>query len=148
MTKKLLFVCAIVCVVALVALAADAITGKWVYEQAGRQGGTPRQTTLDLKASGTTLTGTVTMPAGGGRGGAGGGAAAPAAPPAPTPIAISNGKVDGNNISFDVVRETQAGSMTTKYAGTVAGAELNLKVTSNRGGQDTTVEVVAKRAAN
>ena len=141
MTKKLLFVCAIVCVVALVALAADAITGKWVYEQAGRQGGTPRQTTLDLKASGTTLTGTVTMP---GRGGGGGGAA----PAAPAATAISNGKVDGNNISFDVVRETQAGSMTTKYAGTVAGAELNLKVTSNRGGQDTTVEVVAKRAAN
>ncbi len=141
MTKKLLFVCAIVCVVAMVALAADAITGKWIYEQAGRQGGTPRQTTLDLKASGTTLTGTVTAP---GRGGGGGGAA----PAAPAATAISNGKVDGNNISFDVVRETQAGSMTTKYTGTVAGAELNLKITSNRGGQDTTVEAVAKRAAN
>ena len=146
MTKKLLFVCVIVCVVAMVALAADAITGKWVYEQAGRQGGTPRQTTLDLKASGTTLTGTVTAPAMGGRGG--GGAAAPATPPAPVATPITNGKVDGNNISFDVVRETQAGSMTTKYAGTVAGAELQLKITSNRGGQDTTVDAVAKRAAN
>ena len=39
----------ILLVVALVALAADAVTGKWAYETQGRDG-TPRPTTLDLKA--------------------------------------------------------------------------------------------------
>jgi hypothetical protein len=124
--------------VAVVALAADAITGKWVYEQAGRDGGTPRPVTFELKAEGAKLTGTVSG-AMGGRGGGGGGA--PQAQP------ISNGKVDGNNVSFDVTREGQQGSMTTKYVGVVAGNEMKLKVTRpGRGGGDpTTVDVVAKK---
>jgi hypothetical protein len=123
MTKKLLFVCAIACVVALVALAADAITGKWVYEQAGRAGGTPRQTTLDLKAAGTSLTGTVTAPAMGGRGGGGGGAA-PAAPPAPVATPISNGKVDGNALSFDA----DAGGMKIAHKCKVDGDTMAVSV--------------------
>ncbi len=134
MTKKLLFVCVVVLAVALVAIAADAITGKWVYEQAGRQGGTPRQTTLDLKADGAKLTGSVIAP---GRGGA-----------EPQSTEISNGKVDGNNVSFEVVRETQMGKMVTKYEGSVAGSELKLKITSDMGRGPQTSEVVAKRAAN
>ncbi len=124
-------------VVALVALAADAITGKWVYETPGRGGGAPRQTTLDLKADGAKLTGTVT--GGGGMGGGGG--------QAPAPSQVTNGKVDGSNISFEVTRETPNGNMTTKYEGTVSGSELKLKVT--RTGQDgtpMTTEYVAKKA--
>ena len=138
MNKKLLFVGAILLAVALVAMAADAITGKWVYEQAGRDG-TPRPTTIELKAEGATLTGSVTG-AMGGRGGGGGGGA-PAAQP------ISNGKVSGNNVSFDVTRETPNGNMTTKYEGTVSGSEMKLKVTRpGRGGGDpTTTEVTAKK---
>jgi len=114
MTKKLLFVVTIALVVAFSLLAAD-VTGKWVAEQPGRNGGPPRQTTFDLKADGATLTGTMT--GGGGRGGA------------PTPIAISDGKVDGNNISFTVKRDTPNGPMETKYTGTISGDELTLKFT-------------------
>jgi hypothetical protein len=66
MTKKLLFVVTIALVFAFSLLAAD-VTGKWVAEQPGRNGGPPRQTTFDLKADGTKLTGT--MLGGGGRGG-------------------------------------------------------------------------------
>jgi hypothetical protein len=146
MTKKLLFAGMILLVVAFVALAADAVTGKWGYEMAGRGGGPGRPVTLDLKADGATLTGTVTGMGGGGRGqGGGGGAPGGGTPPAPT--AISNGKVDGNNISFEVSRDTQNGAMVTKYAGVVSGSEMKLKVTApGRGGGDpTTTEVTAKK---
>ena len=64
MTKKLLFVMTILLVVAFVAIAAD-VTGKWTYEQQGRNG--PVQRTITLKQDGTNLTGSV--PGFGGRGG-------------------------------------------------------------------------------
>ena len=64
MTKKLLFVTTILLVVAFAALAAD-VSGKWTYEQEGRNG--TRQVTITLKAEGNTLTGSVP---GMGRGGA------------------------------------------------------------------------------
>ena len=133
MTKKLLFVMTILLVASFALMAAD-VSGKWTYEQPGRGGNPGRPVTITLKAEGTTLTGT--MPAGG-RGGA----------PA-DPIAISDGKVDGNNVSFTVKRETPNGSMVTKYEGTVNGDEMKLKIT--RTGQDGTPmtnEVTAKRSA-
>jgi hypothetical protein len=125
---------------ALAAVAADAITGKWVYEQEGRQGGPPRQVTLNLKAEGATLTGTVAQPMGG-RGGGAGGAQVPA------PVEIRNGKVDGSNISFEVVREMGGQPMTTKYEGAVSGSEMKLKVTRETPGGPRTDDVVAKKSA-
>jgi len=118
-------------VVAMVAVAADAVSGKWVYEQPGRGGGNPTQVTLELKAEGAKLTGSILQPMGGGRGmggggGAPGGAAPGGAPPAPQPVQITNGKVDGNNISFDVVRDMGGQSMTMNYKGVVAGSEMKL----------------------
>jgi hypothetical protein len=132
MTKKLLFVLTILLVASFALLAAD-VSGKWTFEQPGRGGNPGRPVTITLKADGSTLTGT--MPAGG-RGGAG------------DPIAISDGKVDGNNISFTVKRETQNGTMVQKYEGTVSGDELKLKITRNgQDGTPVTTEVVAKRSA-
>ena len=132
MTKKLLFVTTILFVVAFVALAAD-VSGKWTYQQPGRGGGDPIPVTITLKADGASLTGSVP---GMGRGGA------PAAP-----SAISNGKVDGDKVSFEVKRTTQNGESITKYEGTVSGDEMKLKVTRpGRGGGDpTTTEFTAKR---
>jgi hypothetical protein len=133
MTKKLLFVMTILLVASFALMAAD-VSGKWTFEQPGRGGGPGRPVTITLKADGSTLTGT--MP-GGGRGGA----------PA-DPIAISDGKVDGNNISFTVKREMNGNTMITKYEGTVAGDELKLKITRNgQDGTPVTTEVVAKRSA-
>jgi hypothetical protein len=141
MTKKLVLAGAVLLLVAAVVLAADAITGKWVYEQQGRGGGNPVQVTLDLKASGATLSGTITQPMGG-RGMGGGGA-----PAAPQPVQISNGKVDGNNISFDVVREFNGNSMTTNYKGTVSGGDMKLTITrTGMDGTPTSTDVVAKRS--
>ena len=139
MTKKLVTLGTILLLIALVAMAADAITGKWTMEQAGRNGGAPRVTTLDLKADGATLTGTVTMPAFGGGGGGGG------TPPAPTATPIKNGKVAGNTITFDVTRTTQMGDMTTKYEGTVSGDTIHFKMTSDMGNGPQTREGDAKR---
>jgi hypothetical protein len=142
MTKKLLFVTTILLVVACVAFAAD-VTGKWTFEQQGRNGA--QVVTITLKQSGTDLTGTVPGMAGRGGGGGGGGAAAAEQP-------ISSGKVNGNNISFEVKRTTQNGEMVTKYEGTVnaAGDTINLKITrpGMQGGQPTTVDVVAKKASS
>jgi hypothetical protein len=147
MTKKLLFVVTLMLVVAFALMAAD-ITGKWVAEQPGRNGGPPRQTTFDLKASGSTLTGTITggMGGGGRRGGGGGGGGGGAAPAAPQPREISDGKVDGNNISFTVKMEFNGNTMVTKYEGTLSGDELKLKVTRDTQNGPQTSEMTAKRS--
>ena len=144
MTKKLLSVVTLMLVVAFALMAAD-ITGKWVAEQPGRNGGPARQTTFDLKADGATLTGTMTGGGGGGgrRGGGGGGGGGGRAPQARE---ISDGKVDGNNISFTVKVEFNGQSMVTKYEGTLSGDELKLKVTRDGQNGPTTSEMTAKRS--
>ena len=132
MTKKLLSVSTLLLALTIAASAAD-ITGKWIAEQPGRNGGAPRQTTFNLKADGAKLTGTMSAP---GRGGA-----------AATDTEISNGKVDGNNITFEVKRNMGGNEVVSKYEGTMSGDELKLKTT--RMGQDGTpmpVEMTAKRS--
>jgi hypothetical protein len=96
-----------------------------------------------LKADVTTgvVTGTLTTPAfgggrgrrGGGGGGGGGGAAAPgAAPAAPTPVSISNGKIAGNVLTFDVARPGRGGGadITSSYKATVSADGKSLTGTS------------------
>ena len=142
MTKKLLFVFTILLAVAFVAAAAD-VSGKWTYEQPGRGGGNPFTVTITLKADGATLTGTVLGGGGGGRGRRGGGGGAPA------PLDISDGKVDGDTITFTVKRETQNGTMTTSYKGKLNGDTLELEITrpGRGGGEPVTNKFTAKRAA-
>jgi hypothetical protein len=128
MTKKLLFVTTILLVVALGLWAAD-VTGKWTFEQQGRNGA--QTVTMDLKASGSTLTGTV----GGGMGRGG-------------PAEISEGKIDGNTITFKVVREFNGNQFVTSYKGTVDGDTMKLDVTrpGRGGGEPQTNTVTAKRS--
>src|SRR2546423_12427379 len=132
MTKKLLFVVTLALVAAFALMAAD-VSGKWTFEQAGRQGGTPRAVTMTLKAEGTTLTGS--MP-GFARGGG----------DPPPPSAITDGKVDGNNVSFTVTREFNGNKMVTKYEGTVSGDEMKLKITRDTQNGPQTSEGTAKRS--
>jgi hypothetical protein len=135
MTKRLLFVGTILLLAVGIAMAADVIGGKWTMSQAASNGGPPRVTTFDLKVDGATLTGTVTAPMGGRGGGA-----------APTPIAIANGKVNGNAIHFDVIRDFAGNSVTTRYEGTVSGDTMHIKQTIDLGNGPQTVEGDAKRA--
>jgi hypothetical protein len=91
--------------------AAD-IDGKWTGQVEGRNG--PQTQTLVLKVSGGALTGTVE----GGRGG---------------PIEISNGTIDGDKVSFSVVREFGGNKVTQEFKGMIAGGELKLTVSGGRG---------------
>jgi len=118
------------------ALAAD-VTGKWVAEVQGRNGNT-QQMTFTLKAEGSALTGTVMGGMGGRRGGGGGGA--------PQAAEISNGKVDGDKVSFEVKREFNGNEFVTKYEGTLSGDTLNLKETRNGQNGPTTRDISAKRS--
>ncbi len=105
------------CIIALTALtlwvsfAAD-IDGKWTGQVQGRNG--PQTQTLMLKASGNALTGCVQA----GRGG---------------PADISNGTIDGNNVSFTVVREFGENKITQEFKGMISGGELKLTVSGGRG---------------
>jgi hypothetical protein len=105
---------------AVVAFAADA-TGKWTWEQQGRAG--TQTLTLTLKADGGNLTGTLA----GGRGG---------------DVEISDGKVNGDSVSFNVIREFQGNKITIKYSGKISGDEMKLTVEGGRGPQ----EITAKRS--
>ena len=107
------------------ALAADAISGKWAWESRGfgfGGGGMAMKTTLTLKADGAKLTGTITVPS------FGGGPPDPGTPPQMEEVPISNGKIDGNNITFEVSREMMGTTRTTKYEGVLSGGQLNIKI--------------------
>ena len=109
--KKLITMCAMLAFAGM-AFAAD-VTGKWVSEApAGGKGG-PQ--TLTLKQAGGDLSGSVDA----GRGG---------------PTDISNGKVDGDKVSFEVTRDMgDKGKFTSKYSGTVAGTTIKMSVDNGRG---------------
>jgi hypothetical protein len=94
-----------------VSFAAD-IDGKWTGQFEGRRG--TQTQTLMLKASGNTLTGSVQ----GGRGG---------------PIEISNGTIDGDHVSFTVVREFGENKITQQFKGTLSGGVLKLTESGGRG---------------
>ncbi len=110
-------------------LAAD-IDGKWTRETQGKNG--PQTQTLTLKSDGGKLTGT--LEGGGGRGGG-------------MPAEISDGKVDGANVSFKVVRDFGGNSVTQTFKGTVSATELKLsqETEGGRGGGKGPQELVFKK---
>ena len=122
----------------LAALAVDA-TGKWTYEMAGRPRGPARQVTVTLKADGVKLTGSVRF----GSAGSGGGGATP-----PPDLPISNGKVEGNNVYFEVTRDFAGNTMTIKYEGTLNRDELKLKIARTFQGVDPVVTEATARREN
>lgn len=86
--------------------AAD-LTGSWKWSTEGRDG-QKRETTLKLEQKDGALTGTMS----GGRGG---------------DVAISDGKVDGDNVSFSVERPGRDGQKwVSKYTGKLEGETLKL----------------------
>jgi hypothetical protein len=124
--KRLSFTCVILFLLlaATSILAADA-TGKWVAQVPGRNG-QMREVTFNLKADGSSLTGSVTTMRG----------------DAP----ISDGKIDGDNISFTQVLEFNGNSVKLIYKGKVSGDSI--KFTREReGGEGQPVEFTAKRAS-
>ena len=114
MTKKLMLPAVLLLGISGAALAAD-INGKWTAEVEGRNGTVTE--TLVLNASGNSLTGSFA----GARGGA---------------VDISDGTIDGNKVSFKVVREFNGNQFAQQYKGTLSDAgELNLTVSMGGGGR-------------
>jgi opacity protein-like surface antigen len=123
MLKNLFSLVTLSAVFALVASAAD-VTGKWVAQVPGRDGQT-RETVFNLKSSGNELTGTVSGFQG-------------------NQMEISEGKIDGDNLSFVVKMEFNGNAIQMKYSGVVSGAEIKMKRETQRGAQ----EFVAKKATS
>jgi hypothetical protein len=112
--KKLFCICAVLMMAlgTLTAHAATNVTGTWTGAMNGGQGGF--NLTFTFKQDGATLTGTVSSGQG-------------------DPIAISEGKVDGDKISFKVVIQ---GGATITHEGTInaAGDEIKLGSKSDQAG--------------
>lgn len=103
------------------AVAAD-FNGKWTADVQSRRG--TQTLTFDFHVDGSTLTGKVTTQRG--------------------DTDITDGKVDGDNISFSQVMDFNGNSMTITYKGTADGDTI--KFTRQFGDRPAT-EFVAKRAS-
>lgn len=109
-----------------VAWAAD-VNGKWTAEVPGRQG--TQTNTFTFKVEGGKLTGTVSSQQG--------------------DMAIADGKVEGDKISFNIVREIQGNSIKIVYTGNVSGDEIKFTRAfegAPGGNARPPVEFTAKRA--
>ena len=95
-------------------------SGTYIWTMPGRNGGPDRTNTLVLKLDGDKLTGKVTAP---GRGGQ------------TTATEISDGKITGTDVSFNVVRTFNDNTMTNKYSGTLANGAIKGKIEFNRNGE-------------
>jgi hypothetical protein len=125
MMKKLALATLFLALGSMTALAAD-FSGKWTADVQGRNG--TQTITFNFKVDGSTLTGTVTTPRG--------------------DTDISNGKVDGDNISFDQVLNFNGNSITLNYKGTADGDTIKFTRTFGGGGDRPPQEFVAKRATD
>ena len=105
-------------------------TGTWTWSQPGRNGGPERKSTLKLKVEGDKVTGTLSAP---GRGGQN------------SDVAISEGKLKGDEISFEVTREVQGNKITAKYNGKISGDSIKGKIETDRNGQTQSRDWEAKR---
>jgi hypothetical protein len=115
--KKLISLCALFALSTVMAMAAD-VTGTWKGEaNPNGKGGPP---TFNFKQAGSALTGTSS-----GRMG---------------DTEISNGKVDGDKVYFEVtVDRGDKGKFTSKYTGTVSGTTMKLSAETARGTNDITL---------
>lgn len=121
MIRSIVTTLALLLCVSFGALAAD-VTGKWTAQVPSRQG-QAREQTFNFKVDGDKLTGTIS-----GR---------------QSDVAISDGKVTGDTISFTVKMDRGGNSVEQKYTGTIAGDEIKFK---REGGQGAAREFTAKRA--
>jgi hypothetical protein len=106
------------------ALAAD-VTGKWTGQMAGPDGGDGFEIAFTFKQDGAKLTGTVQGPQG-------------------DPIEITDGKVDGDKVSF-VVKIDANGGMKITHNGTISGDEIKLS-SKVEGGDFPAGSITLKRA--
>ena len=105
-------------------------TGTWTWTVPGRNGGPDRKSTLKLKLDGEKVTGTLSAP---GRQGQ------------TSEVNIEEGKLKGDEISFNVTREFNQNKFTQKYHGKVSGDTIKGKVEFERNGEAQSRDWEAKR---
>ena len=104
------------------AWAQDDLTGKWTATAVSNN----VAVTLDLKVAGKVVTGAILNPRSG-------------------PAEIKDGTIDGNKISFHVVRIANDATNRILWQGTIEGAEIHF-TRSVEGSPGPGMEVIAKRA--
>ena len=124
MKSRIVFLSACFVLVSMAMAWAADISGKWVAQVPG-QGGQTRETTFNLKADGAKLTGTVSGMQG--------------------DNPISDGKVDGDQISFTVAISRGGNEIKFLYKGKVAGDEIKFSRTRD-GATQPPQEFTAKRS--
>ena len=110
--RKLIYSSLLLVLTSVLALAAD-IDGKWTAE--GGRGGTQ---TLTLKADGARVTGTISTQMG--------------------ELPLTEGKIDGTKVSFNMTAEFNGNSFSQKFNGTLAGDEPQMTVEGGRGTRNVT----------
>ena len=123
MTKRIVFLSACFVLMAATLVWAADVTGKWTAQVPGR-GGQTRETTFNFKAEGSKLTGTMSGMQG--------------------DNPISDGKIDGDDISFTVALSFNGNDIKFLYKGKVAGDEIKFTRT-REGGDQPPQEFTAKR---
>jgi hypothetical protein len=108
---------------AALSFAADDVTGKWTGEISTQNG--PMQLTMDIKADGETLTGTVGTQMG--------------------ELTIKEGKIKGDELSWLTTMERDGNVIRILNKAKVTGSEM--KVTISIEGRDITMEFTAKKAS-
>ena len=136
MKSKVVSFAVIVLAILLASAWAADVTGKWIAPVPGDQGSV--DITLNFKVDGTALTGTVDNPQAG-------------------PADIKDGKINGDEISFHVVRKFGENEMKIVWKGKISGEEIRFTreveggMTGGAGGAGgggaaPTPEIIARRA--
>jgi len=112
----------VACTLAASAAWAEDLTGKWTATAVGNNAAV----TLDLKVAGNVVTGAILNPQAG-------------------PAEIKDGKLEGNNISFHVVRTADNTTRKVLWQGTVEGEEIHF-TRAVEGAPGPAMQVIAKRA--
>ena len=132
-TKRILLSCSAAIVLLAAGARAGDATGAWTWTSPGRNGGPERVSTLTLKVEDSKLTGKISVPGPGGQA---------------LENTISDGKVEGDKISFNLVRSYNGNSNTNKYSGSISADKITGKIESvNRNGELQSRDWGAKRVA-
>ena len=121
--KTIFYVMAILILAVGTVMAAD-LNGKWIG-QVQEKGGEPREISFEFKVAGARLTGTVAGALNG---------------------SILNGKVNGDELSFDLSVGKEGAKRVLKFKGRASNGEIKFTAT-REGGEGRGLEFTAKRAA-
>jgi rhodanese-related sulfurtransferase len=119
----------IVAALSLIQIQAASPDGNWLWITPGRTNVPAKENILSLKADGTVLTGKISAPGPDGQ---------------PADTAISNGKVDGDTITFAVVRQANGNTVSNIYSAKVSAEKLTGTISFTRNGESRSREWEAK----